>query len=109
MPACRLEWQEATSSLTKEQIKTTVRKKIVGYWKLKLCDDARRLDSLQHFKPYFYSLAKPHPVFTSAGSSPYEVEKSKVQARMLSGRYRTERLRRHWSQNRDSFCLLPTC
>ena len=28
---------------------------------------------------------------------------------MLSGRYRTERLRRHWSQNRDGHCLLPTC
>ena len=98
-----------TSNLSKEQIKTTIWKKVVRYWELKLCDDARGLDSLIYFKPSFYSLTKPHPVFTSAGSSPYEVEKSKVQARMLSGRYRTERLRRHWSQNRDGFCLLPTC
>ena len=98
-----------TSNLSKEQIKTTVRKKVLRYWELKLCDNAHGLESLKYFKPSFYSLTKPHPIFTSAGSSPYEVEKSKVQARMLSGQYRTKRLRRHWSQNQEGYCLLPTC
>ena len=80
-----------TSNLTKQQIKTTVRKKVIRYWEIKLCADAHGLESLKYFKPSFYSLAKPHPVFTSVGSSPYEVEKSKFQARMLSGRYRTRK------------------
>jgi hypothetical protein len=98
-----------TSNLPKEQIKTLVKKKVVQFWEKQLREDASGLDSLIYFKPAFYSLAKPHPIFTSAGSSPYEVEKSKVQARMLSGRYRTERLRRHWIQNSKGFCTLPTC
>ena len=32
-----------------------------------------------------------------------------IQARMLSGRYRTERLARYWSSNVQGFCLLPSC
>ena len=32
-----------------------------------------------------------------------------MQARMLSGRYRTEKLRRHWSDNKEGHCLLPSC
>ena len=28
---------------------------------------------------------------------------------MLSGRYRTERLARHWSKNPHGVCLLPSC
>ena len=41
--------------------------------------------------------------------SHYEVIKATVQAKMLSGRYRTEKLCRYWSQNRSGFCLAPTC
>ena len=33
-----------------------------------------------------------------------------IQARMISGRYRSEGLYRHWSKNKDGFCLLsPSC
>ena len=28
---------------------------------------------------------------------------------MLSGRYRTEKLCSHWSQNKPGYCLLPSC
>ena len=28
---------------------------------------------------------------------------------MLSGRYPTDRLQRHWSRNQSGFCLLPKC
>ena len=54
------------------------------------------------------SLNSPHPIWSSAKSNPYEVTKSVVQARMLSGRYRTEYLCRHWS-NRDGTCLASSC
>ena len=55
------------------------------------------------------SLTKPHPLWTTIGSNPYEVSKGIQQARFLSGRYRTESLASHWSRNRDRFCLAPGC
>ena len=55
------------------------------------------------------SLSHPHPIWTSAGSSPYEVKKATVQARMLSGRYRTCWLRRHWSGDSSGTCRVPGC
>ena len=55
------------------------------------------------------SLKTPHPLFLAAGSSPYEVAKAGVQAFMLSGRYRTERLCRFWSNNPSGYCLAPAC
>ena len=55
------------------------------------------------------SLVKPHPLYPTAGSSPYEVTKTGVQALFLSGRYRTEQLSRHWTNNPEGFCLCPSC
>ena len=52
----------------------------------------------------------PHPLWTTAGSSPSKIAMATIQAKMMSGRYRTERLCRHWSKNEDGFCLLsPSC
>ena len=55
------------------------------------------------------SLTTPHPIWTSAGSSPFEVKKATVQARMLGGRYRTCWLRRHWSGDPTGSCRIPGC
>ena len=55
------------------------------------------------------SLTRPHPIFLSAGPSPYEVTKAHIQALFLSGRYRTEKLCRHWSSNPEGNCLTPLC
>ena len=55
------------------------------------------------------SLTKPHPIWTSCGSNPYECHKAVITARMLSGRYPTDRLQRHWTENREGICLLPAC
>ena len=42
--------------------------------------------------------------------SPYEVGKAVIAARMLSGRYRTDSLTRHWTKtNPDGLCRLPGC
>ena len=67
------------------------------------------MESLSHFNPSFMSLVSPHPIFLSAGSSPYEVIKARVQAILLSGRYKTERLCRFWSRNPNGYCLTPSC
>ena len=54
------------------------------------------------------SLTKAHPIWTTAKDNPYEVTKAVIQARMLSGRYRTEYLCRHWSK-RSGICLATSC
>ena len=58
------------------------------WWQKKLRVEAAPLSSLSMFKTNFMSLSRTHPIWTSAGVSPYEVEKATIQARMLSGRYR---------------------
>ena len=55
------------------------------------------------------SLSAPYPIWTSAGS-PYEVGKAVIAARMLSGRYRTDSLTKHWiRENPEGHCRLPGC
>ena len=46
---------------------------------------------------------------TTCGSNSFEVNKAVVQAKMLSGRYVTDKLSRHWSQNKSGICCLPGC
>ena len=56
------------------------------------------------------SLTKPHPIWTTTGSNPYEVSKAIQQARLLSGRYRSQSLVSHWAPlNREGYCLSPSC
>ena len=95
--------------LSKASFKALVKKKITSYWEIKLRSEAAVLPSLEYFNPLFMSLTKPHPLLLTAASSPYEVIKATVQAKMLSGRYRTERLCRHWSLNAKGVCLISTC
>ena len=99
----------AETPLSKEAFKSLAKKQVINYWELKLRSEASPLTSLRYFHPQYMSLATPHPIFLSAGSSPYEVIKAGVQATFLSGRYRTERLCRFWSNNPQGFCLLPSC
>ena len=80
----------------------------MDYWQTKLRNDASRLESLKYFKPQFMSLQVTHPIWSTCGSNSYEVCKAIVQARMLSGRYRTDHLIRHFSNN-DGSCTLCKC
>ena len=68
--------------------------------------EASRLDSLLFFKPGFMSLARPHPIWSTAGSSPAKVAMATVQAQMISGRFRMEQLCSNWSKNKLGVCLL---
>ena len=67
------------------------------------------MTSLVYFKPEYSSLTTIHPIYVTAGSNPYEVAKAIVQVRMLSGRYRTENLARHWSSNKEGYCSGAQC
>ena len=106
MPDPLLVLQSPTS---KCKWKNLCKSKVIDWWEQKLRAEADLLPSLQHFKPSFMSLSTPHPLWTSAGS-PYEVGKAVIAARMLSGRYRTDYLARHWNKsNPDGLCRLPGC
>ena len=66
--------------------------------------------SLLHLKFDFIPLLdRPHFLWTSAGHTKNEVKAARVQATMLSGRYQTDKLRRHWTGNSEGLCSLPGC
>ena len=91
---------------TKEKFKKLVKSCIIDYWEVKLRAEAALLPSLEFFNPSFMSLSSPHPLWSTAGSSPSKVAMATIQAQMLSGRYRSQKLCRHWSIHSSGFCLL---
>ena len=95
---------------SKETFKKLVKAKVVSYWEKQLRGESNLLPSLKYFHPEFMNLTKPHPIWSTAGSNPYEISKAIQQARFLSGRYRSANLTKHWStHNREGFCASSTC
>ena len=81
----------------------------LDFWEQNLRAEASLLPSLYFFNASFMSLSNPHPIWLHA-RSPFEVGKAVIVARMISGRYKTDRLSRHWaSDNPDGLCCLPGC
>ena len=74
-----------------------VKSKVINYWEAYLRSKAlsMRESSLKYFRAEYMSLTRPHPIWSTCGSNPYEINKAVVQARMLSGRYVTDQLARH--------------
>ena len=97
------------SQPSKEQFKSLTNGKVLDWWNKKYRAEKLLLSSLSLFRADFMSLSQPYPIWTTAGSSPFEVRKATVQARMLSGRYRTCWLRRHWSGDSSGNCCIPGC
>ena len=96
--------------LEKLQYKKLIKSKVVDYWESLLRSEADKLNSVPYFNPLFMSLTTVHPIFSTAGHAPLQVAKAKVQAIMLSGRYRCGALTRHWIKNYDGGCKLSsTC
>ena len=94
----------------KDAFKNTVKKAIVTYWENLLKEESSGLVSLRYFGPVHSDLQRPHYVWMTAGNNPYETHKSIIVVKMLSGRYRTDYMKRHWStENKDGFCTAQTC
>ena len=94
----------------KNQFKELCRSKVCDYWHSWYCSSVSSLSSLSSLHAPFLSLTTPHPVWTTLDGNPFQARAASIQALFLSGRYRTERLRRHWTpNNRDGFCLHPSC
>ena len=94
---------------TMQRLKCLVKTKITEYWQHLLASEALTKPSLSHFNPLMHCVVSPHPVWTTAGSSAFEVNKATILARMISGRYRTDSLCRFWSDTRQGYCLAETC
>ena len=93
----------------KHQWKSCVKRQVLEHWGGRLRDHAAGLDSLEMFRASHMSLSKPSAIWTSCGSSGYEIKKATTQARMLSGRYRSCWLRRHFGQGESGMCRVPGC
>ena len=92
---------------SKFAFKRLVKAAVLDHWEDKLCAQSEIMSSLEFFKPAFMSLSTTHPIFTTCGSSPYQVVRATIQARLLSGRARVESLTRHWDNtNKEGYCLL---
>jgi hypothetical protein len=83
--------------------------KVSDYWERKFRKEVAHMTLLTYFKPCYMSLTKPHTIWTSARENPYEVSKAVIQARMLSGRYRTKLLTSNWLNSQDVYCPVPQC
>ena len=70
-----------TSPSSKVPYKKLIRSRVMSYWETKLRQAASPLLSLEFYHPQFYSLSRPHPIWSSAGSNPYEVEMRRPAAR----------------------------
>ena len=95
---------------TKTIWKSAVKSAVCSHWHTKLSNEAAKLPSLCHLHTFFLPLGRGcHPLWRTCGPSSSAVRSATVQARMLSGRYRTDWLRRHWGPGESGACRLPSC
>ena len=93
---------------SRKEFKETVKLKVLDFWQAKLRAEAKKLEnaSLAFFKPAFMSLSKPHLLWTTCQGNSYELNKATIQAKYLSGRFRTEKLLSHFAGTNSKFCEL---
>ena len=98
-----------TSPPPKSQYKRQVKTAIRAHWHAVFLAGASQRTSLRYLRPAFFSLGcSPHPIWWTCGSSPSAVRAATVQAKMLSGRYRSCWLRPNWTEESGA-CRLPCC
>ena len=95
---------------SKQVWKKRVKTAVCSHWHATLVAQAAALPSLCYLRPAFIPLGRgAHPVWSHCPPSSTAVRAATIQARMLSGRYRTDWLRRHWGAGETGVCRLPGC
>ena len=95
--------------------KTTFKKltklAVITYNTDKFKTDATNLRSLKYFKFDKIGIRSVHPIFSTCGSNPYEIDKAVWQSRLLSGMYKFGRRQCHFTNtnNPDGYCSLHLC
>ena len=96
-----------TAPPSKTIFKNLVKNKVTEFWRKKYQLDAAIKDSLVYFKPEFLSLSKPHPLWETCSTNPWETNKAITVARLLCGQYASDWHARHWTKdNPEGFCRL---
>ena len=93
---------------TKSQWARLVRKSILSHWQSKLATEAAPLSSLSFLRASHLSLSRPHLLWTTCPPGPLPSRQASLMARILSGRYQSCWLRRHWDGSNGA-CRLPSC
>ena len=94
----------------KDNFRKLCKSAVLNFWRRKLSLEVQNLSSLRFLKPDFISLTSCHPIYASCGSNTYEVAKAVVVGRLLSGRFKFERLERYYTpSNSLGQCRLPKC
>ena len=94
------------SGPSKESSKKTIKSRVVDFWEKKLRQKADNLPSLSYFKPDYMSLTQAHPLWSTCKDNSFEVAKAIIQAKLLSGRYKTDKLLSHFSRGLDGSCTI---
>ena len=90
--------------------KALVKRNVRIFWETILTDEATELRSLKYFHPSQFTLTQPSLVWLTSRGNSFECAKSTIIAKMISGRYRSEDLCKHWStSNKLGYCLAYTC
>ena len=93
----------------KRSFKTNVKNSITSFWRASLISEAEPLTSLRYMRLHFLPLGRgAHPLWWTCSSSSSSVRSATVMAKMISGRYRSCWLRRHWTEESGG-CRLPGC
>ena len=95
---------------TKYQFKRMIKTSIMNFWQRVIGSETEGLVSLKYLRPTQYTLTQPSLLWLTSRVSSFECSKSTVVAKMISGRFRTEELSKHWTpSNRQGYCLADTC
>ena len=97
------------SPMPKNKFKTLYKLKVTEVWHSHLVESCKSFPSLRYLCPEFLSLSRPHPIFAFIRGNAYELRAAYLQALLLCGRFRTERIKRHWTDNKLGICLSPIC
>ena len=95
--------------LPKQKFRTLYKSQIHQFWRQHLTLQSSCRSSLRFLRPKFCSLPKPHPMLSYSFGNSLDARALTIQLMLLSGRYRTEKLRRHWSSNKMGYCVYPSC
>ena len=92
---------------TKEVWKTTVKNAVFKYWTTILRSDLQNKSTMSFCNIHHLSVGKVHHVWDSIGTSPLDVKKGIVKARMLTGVYNLQEQKSKFSKSKISAnCIL---
>ncbi len=89
-----------------ESWKDTVTKAINSYWELRIKTFTATYPSLRFMATQTLTIGKAHPAITTISSNPFDVYRSRVRLKILTGTYVLQSNRPAYNQSSTKTCLL---